>query len=48
MLGFSTEDVKYLMRELEIEEETQKELLPIIKENYDGYIFSDIIKENYD
>ena len=48
MLGFSTEDVKYLMRELEITEQTQKKLLPIIKENYDGYIFSDVIKENYE
>ena len=48
MLGFSTEDVKYLMNELEIDEEKQKELLPIMKENYDGYIFSNAIKENYE
>ena len=46
MLGFSKEDVKYLMNELEINENTQKELLPIIKINYDGYVFSNIIKEN--
>lgn len=40
MLGFCKEDVKYLMSELEIEEEKQEELLPIIKTNYDGYVFS--------
>ena len=40
MLGFSKEDVKYLMRELEIDEKTQKRLMPIIKTNYDGYVFS--------
>ena len=48
MLGFCKKDVKYLMTELEILEEKQEELLPIIKENYDGYIFSDMIKENYE
>ena len=46
MLGFGEEDVKYLMTELEIPEEKQKELLPIIKINYDGYVFSNSIKEN--
>ena len=46
MLGFSKEDVIYLMNELEIPEEKQKELLPIIKTNYDGYIFSNMIKDN--
>ena len=44
MLGFSKNDVKYLMAEIEVTEEKQKELLPIIKENYDGYIFSDEIE----
>lgn len=48
MLGFSKEDVKYLMAEIEIEEEKQEKLLPIIKENYDGYIFSDMIEEQYE
>ena len=43
MLGFCKQDVKYLMSELEIEEKTQEKLLPIIKENYDGYVFSDEI-----
>ena len=44
MLGFCGNDVKYIMTELEITEEKQEELLPIIKENYDGYIFSDEIE----
>ena len=43
MLGFSKEDVKYLMTEIDIPEEKQEELIPIIKENYDGYVFSDEI-----
>ena len=46
MLGFSKEDVKYLMEELEIEEKVQVKLMPIIKANYDGYVFSNMIKEN--
>ena len=46
MLGFGKEDVRYLMTEIEIPEEKQEELLPIIKENYDGYIFSDEIENN--
>ena len=45
MLGFCKNDVKYLMAELEIDEKTQEKLLPIIKENYDGYVFSNEIKE---
>ena len=46
MLGFSKEDVKYLMKEIDMPEEKQEEVLPIIKENYDGYIFSDEIDNN--
>lgn len=48
MLGFSKTDVKYLMTELVINEEIQKELLPIMKANYDGYIFSNMIKSEYE
>ena len=48
MLGFSRQDVIDIMDELEIDKEKQKELLPIIKENYDGYIFSKEIKENFE
>ena len=46
MLGFCNNDVKYIMTELSIPEEKQAELLPIIKENYDGYVFSNEIKED--
>ena len=46
MLGFSKEDVIYLMNELEIPKNNQKGLLPILKTNYDGYIFSNMIKDN--
>ena len=48
MLGFGKEDVIYLMKELDILEEKQKELLPIIKANYDGYVFSNMISEDYE
>lgn len=46
MLGFNKNDVQYLMTELEIPETIQEKLLPIIKENYDGYIFSDELSGN--
>ena len=46
MLGFSTEDVKYIMIQIEIPKEKQEELLPIMKINYDGYVFSDMVREN--
>ena len=45
MLGFCEKDVIYLMDELQILKEKQKELLPVIKENYDGYVFSDLIED---
>ena len=40
MMGFTNNELKILMKEQEISEEKQKELLPIMKENYDGYKFS--------
>lgn len=46
MLGFCKDDVQYLMDE--IDEKTQEKLLPIIKTNYDGYIFSNMIKGDLD
>ena len=46
MLGFGKDDVKYLMRELEIPEKEQEKLLPVIKTNYDGYIFSNMIQDD--
>ena len=46
MLGFTKEEVKQIMTEIEIDEKTQKELMPIIKQNYDGYVFTDMLEEN--
>ena len=40
MLGFTNTELKQLMEEQQISEENQKILLPIMKENYDGYKFS--------
>ncbi len=40
MMGFTEEELKKLMREQNINEEKQKEILPVMKENYDGYRFS--------
>ena len=40
MLGFTQDEVKQIMDELEIDDKTQKELMPILKENYGGYRFS--------
>ena len=48
MLGFSEKDVISLMDAVEIPKDKQTELLPVIKENYDGYIFSTKIKENFE
>ncbi|MBQ9659441.1 MAG: AAA family ATPase, partial [Clostridia bacterium] len=40
MIGFNKEELITLMKKLEIKEEEQKNILPILKENYDGYQFS--------
>ncbi len=40
MMGFTEEELKELMKEQNISKEEQKEILPIMKENYDGYRFS--------
>ncbi len=40
MMGFTEEELKKLMREQNISEKKQKEILPIMRENYDGYRFS--------
>ena len=40
MMGFTENELKELMKEQNIEKEKQEELLPIMKENYDGYKFS--------
>lgn len=46
MLGFNENEVIQLMDNLEISKENQEKILPIIRENYDGYIFSDMILDN--
>ena len=48
MLGFSEKDVISLMDAVEIPKDKQTELLPVIKENYDGYIFSDLIEKDFE
>ena len=40
MMGFTNNELITMMQELEITEKEQKEILPIMKENYDGYKFS--------
>ena len=40
MMGFTEQELRTLMKEQNIEDEKQEELLPIMKENYDGYRFS--------
>ena len=40
MMGFTEKELQTLMKEQEISEEKQKELLPVMRENYDGYKFS--------
>ena len=40
MLGFTEEELIKLMDEQEISKKEQSELLPIMRENYDGYKFS--------
>ena len=48
MLGFSEEDVISLMEAVEIPKDKQTELLPVIQENYDGYIFSNLIEKDFE
>ena len=40
MMGFTKEELISLMTAQQISEEEQEEILPIMKENYDGYKFS--------
>ena len=40
MMGFTEEELKQLMRDQNIEKEKQEEILPVMRENYDGYRFS--------
>ena len=45
MMGFSKEEIKEMMTAQNISEEEQEKLMPIMKENYDGYLFSRDVKE---
>ena len=40
MMGFTEQELRTLIKEQNIEEQKQEELLPIMRENYDGYRFS--------
>ena len=40
MMGFTKEELINMMNELKISNEEQEKILPIMKENYDGYRFS--------
>ncbi len=40
MMGFTKEELIQMMEDIGIEKKEQEELLPIMKENYDGYKFS--------
>ncbi len=45
MMGFTKEELIEMMRKQGISEEETEKLLPIMKENYDGYTFSEESKE---
>ena len=45
MIGFTEKELKQLFKEQNITEKDQKEILPIMRENYDGYRFSIYGKE---
>ena len=45
MMGFTNEELLKMMEEIGVTKEEQKELLPIMKENYDGYKFGLEAKE---
>ena len=45
MMGFTKQELVNMMNELEIEKEEQEKILPIMKENYDGYKFALNAKE---
>ena len=40
MMGFTESELRQLMKEQKITEEKQEEVLPVMRENYDGYRFS--------
>ncbi len=40
MMGFTESELRQIMKEQKITEEKQEEVLPVMRENYDGYRFS--------
>ena len=46
MLGFTREELINLMENQGIEKEEQEKILPVLKENYDGYKFNNKAKDN--
>ena len=40
MMGFTEEELKNMLKEQEISETEQQEILPVMKKNYDGYKFA--------
>ena len=40
MMGFTEQELRKLMKAQNIEQEKQEELIPVMRENYDGYRFS--------
>ena len=40
MVGFTKDELVTMMKDMEITKEEQEKLLPIMKENYDGYMFA--------
>ncbi len=46
MMGFTENEVKWIMEQEKMDERLQEELLPIIRENYDGYKFAKKATEN--
>ena len=47
MIGFTEEELLKIMDEQEIAKQLQEKILPIMRENYDGYRFSTYGKEKY-
>ena len=45
MMGFTKDELVKMMDDIEITKEEQEKLLPIMKENYDGYLFTAEAKE---
>ena len=46
MMGFNERELEEIMTGQEIKNEKQKKLLPIMRENYDGYMFNQEAQEN--